>query len=93
MAKEVKAAQAAAPKKKTDEKQVDFIFGKENYKLIILGLGILLLGFLLMIGGGSKDPKVFNPAIFDFQRITLALILILGGFVVEIFAIFKKSKD
>jgi hypothetical protein len=93
MAKETKEAPVASQKKKSDEKQVDFIFGKQNYKLLLIGLALILLGFILMIGGGSKDPKVFNPAIFDFQRLTLAPILILAGFVVEIFAIIKKSKD
>jgi hypothetical protein len=52
-----------------------------------------VLGFILMIGGGSKDPKVFNPAIFNFQHITLAPILVLTGYVIEIFAIMKKPKD
>jgi len=46
-----------------------------------------------MIGGGSKDPNVFNPSIFDFQHITLAPILVLAGYVIEIFAIMKKPKD
>jgi hypothetical protein len=93
MAKEIKAAPAAPQKKKTDEKPVDFIFGKQNYRLLLIGLAIIVTGFILMIGGGSKDPNVFNPAIFDFQRLTLAPVLILAGFVIEIFAILKKSKD
>jgi hypothetical protein len=46
-----------------------------------------------MIGGGSKDPNVFNPAIFDFQRLTLAPLLIIAGYVIEIVAIMKKPKD
>ena len=71
----------------------DFAFGKENYKLLLIGLGLIVLGFLLMIGGGSKDPKVFSYALYDFQRLTLAPILVLGGYVVEIFAIMKKPKD
>lgn len=91
-----------APKTKPDQagksagapgKTVDFAFTKENYRLMLIGLALLVLGFILMIGGGSKDPAVFSPDIFDFQRITLAPILILAGFVVEIFAIMKKSKD
>ena len=55
--------------------------------------GALLICFLLMIGGGSKDPKVFSQGIFNFQRLTLAPLLILAGYVVEIFAIMKKPKD
>ena len=74
-------------------KTVDFAFTKENYRLMLIGLGLMALGFILMIGGGSKDPNDFSPEIFNFRRITLAPILILAGYVVEIFAIMKKSKD
>jgi hypothetical protein len=71
----------------------EFAFGKENYRLMLIGLALIAIGFLLMIGGGSDDPNVFNPEIFSFRRITLAPILILAGFVVEIFAIMKRPKD
>jgi len=71
----------------------DFAFGKENYRLMLIGLALIVLGFILMIGGGSKDPSQFNPDIFSFRRIILAPILILAGYVVEIFAIMKKPKD
>jgi hypothetical protein len=71
----------------------EFAFGKENYRLLFIGLAFIVVGFILMIGGGSKDPKVFNPAIFNFQHITLAPILVLTGYVIEIFAIMKKPKD
>jgi hypothetical protein len=71
----------------------EFAFGKENYRLLFIGLAVIMLGFILMIGGGSDDPKVFNPAIFNFQHITLAPILVLAGYVIEIFAIMKKPKD
>ena len=81
-------AKAAEP-----ESRAGFAFGKENYRLLLIGLGLIVLGFLLMIGGGSKDPKVFSYDIFNFQRLTLAPILILAGYVVEIFAIMKKPKD
>lgn len=70
-----------------------FAFGRENFRLLFIGLGLLLLGFLLMIGGGSDDPNVFSYKIFDFQRLTLAPLLILAGYVVQIFAIMKKPKD
>jgi hypothetical protein len=68
-------------------------FSKQNY--IILGAGILLilLGYVLMIGGGSKDPNVFNPAIFDAQRITIAPIVCLIGFVTIIVAIMWRPKQ
>jgi hypothetical protein len=84
---------APAEKKVTSETQPMFAFGKENYRLLLIGLGVIVLGFILMIGGGSDDPNKFNDAIFDFQRLTLAPILILGGYVIEIFAIMKKPKQ
>lgn len=69
------------------------LFGKENYKWMAIGLIAVALGLILMGGGKSKDPNVFNPSeIYSFRRITLAPILILGGFVIEIFAIFKSDK-
>ena len=69
------------------------LFGKENYRWMIIGLVVILLGLLLMIGGKSKDANVFNPSeVYSFRRITLAPILILAGFVLEIVGIFKKSK-
>jgi hypothetical protein len=81
------------PQPQPAAKSGDFAFSKENYRIMFIGLAFIILGFILMIGGGSKDPKVFNPAIFDFQRLTLAPILILGGYVIEIFAIMKKPKN
>ena len=67
-------------------------FGRDNYLWVIIGLIFLLVGFLLMIGGGSDNPDVFNEAIFSFRRITLAPILVLVGFGIEFYAIMKKSK-
>ena len=56
-------------------------------------ISFILIGFILMIGGGSNDPDVFNEAIFSFRRITLAPILVLAGFGIEIYAIMKKNKN
>jgi hypothetical protein len=92
MAKETKAPVAQA-KKETKEQTADLAFGRENYRLLLVGLAIIIAGFVLMIGGGSDDPKVFNEAVFNFQRLTLAPLLILAGYVIEIFAIMKKPKD
>ena len=64
----------------------------ENYKLMLIGFVIIVVGFILMAGGGSDDPNVFNEEMFNFRRITLAPILVLGGFVFEIYAIMKKTK-
>ncbi|MCK5776583.1 MAG: DUF3098 domain-containing protein [Bacteroidales bacterium] len=80
---------------KNNEKQNSqdvFIFGKTNYKFLFIGLGLILLGFILMLGGGSESPDEFNEGIFNFQRLTLAPILILAGFGIEIYAIMKKNK-
>ena len=74
-------------------KKEGFAFGKENYKLLIVGLILIIVGFALMIGGGSSDPNVFNPELFSTRRITIAPIVVLTGFVVIVFAIMKKSKD
>ena len=65
-------------------------FGKINYILVLLVIAVIALGFILMVGGGSKDPDVFNDKMFDFQRLTLAPILVLLGFVIEIVAIMKR---
>ena len=71
--------------------QDGFALDKINYTMIAIGFGIILLGFLLMIGGKSNDPNVFNPAIFSFRRITVAPVVILFGFAFEIWAIMKKN--
>ncbi|HMU72287.1 MAG TPA: DUF3098 domain-containing protein [Ferruginibacter sp.] len=69
------------------------LFGKENYMWMLIGLAVLALGFFLMSGGKSSDPKVFNDSeVYSTTRITIAPILIIAGFVIEIFAIMKKSK-
>ena len=70
------------------------LFGKENWKFVLIGLALILLGYILMIGGKSPNPDVFNEKeLYSFRRITLAPILILAGFVVEIYAILKKPNQ
>lgn len=91
---QAKTVSGTAFKAKTAETHhLEFAFGKENYRLLLIGLGFLLAGYILMIGGGSEDPNVFSDKIFDFQRLTLAPILLIIGFVIEIFAIMIKPKD
>lgn len=68
------------------------IFGKKNYQIMFIGLVFIIAGFVLMSGGDTGDETSFNPEIFNFQRITLAPILILTGFVIEVFAIMYKPK-
>jgi hypothetical membrane protein len=70
------------------------LFGKENYRWMAFGLALVVLGLLLMIGGKSKDPNVFDPSqVYSFRRITVAPILILAGLALEIVGIFKKPKS
>jgi hypothetical protein len=71
-----------------------FALGKENLKLMLIGLIIIVLGFILMTGGKSTDPNVFNKdVIFSFRRITLAPLVVMFGFLFEIYAIMKKPKS
>ena len=72
---------------------MNFAFKKKNYTLIIIGLAFIISGFILMSGGSSENPEVFSKEIFSFQRITLAPILVIIGFVIEIFAIMHTSKE
>lgn len=67
-------------------------FSKKNYLIFLAGIGLIALGYILMIGGGSDDPNVFNPAIFDSQHITIAPIICLLGFVVVIAGIMWRDK-
>ncbi|MBC7934377.1 MAG: DUF3098 domain-containing protein [Rhizobacter sp.] len=69
------------------------LFGKENYMWMLIGAAVLALGFFLMAGGKSVDPKIFNKdEVYSTTRITIAPILIIAGFIIEIFAIMKKPK-
>lgn len=95
MAKQIDKKQKASKSLPTEQPEVakTMPFGKMNYILVIVGVLVIALGMVLMIGGGSSDPDVFNEKMFDFQHITLAPILILLGFVVEIVAIFFHKKQ
>jgi membrane-bound ClpP family serine protease len=86
-------AKQTAPVKQTTPDENKFALGKQNYKLLLIGFAIIVVGFLLMIGGGSKDPNVFSNEIFSFRRITLAPMIVLFGFVFEIYAIMKKPSE
>ncbi|MGG8496689.1 DUF3098 domain-containing protein [Tenacibaculum sp. TC6] len=70
----------------------EFLFGKRNYSIMLIGLAVIALGFILMAGGGSDDPKVFNPDIYSWRRIRLAPTLVLIGFGIEIYAILANPK-
>ncbi|TAL64907.1 MAG: DUF3098 domain-containing protein [Bacteroidetes bacterium] len=79
--------------KNEDKDKKNFALGHENYKLLAIGFGIIIIGFLLMLGGKSESPDKFSSDIFSFRRITLAPIIVLAGFIFEIWAIMKKPKD
>ncbi len=75
-------------------RKIGFAFGKENYRILIIGVVIVAIGYLLMIGGGTDQPNEFHEdQIFSFRRITLAPIVILAGFITVLFGIMKKSKE
>ena len=86
-------AKQEVPTKQTLQEEGKFAIGKQNYKLLLIGFAIIVVGFLLMIGGGSKDPNVFSAEIFSFRRITLAPLIVLFGFAFEIYAIMKKPSE
>jgi hypothetical protein len=90
----VQKGKVTIPVKKVEDNQpVSFAFGKINYILLVSGVLLIILGFVLMTGGSSSDPNVFNYDMFNFQRLTLAPILVLLGFGVEIVAIMLKPRD
>lgn len=80
--------------KSTDIEDVkpQFVFEKKNYIIFFVGIALMALGYLLMSGGGSDDPNVFNEEMFNFRRLTLAPIIIIIGIALEFVAIFYKSK-
>jgi len=76
---------------KNEQKQ-EFLFEKVNYKILLIGIAVIALGFILMSGGGSDDPAVFSDAIFNARRIKIAPTVVLAGFGVVIYAILKNPK-
>ena len=69
-----------------------FAIPQENYKFIWIGIAIVVIGFILMAGGRSDDPQVFNESMFNARRIVVAPIIVLAGFLFEIYAIMRKPK-
>ena len=78
--------------KNNSEHKQEFLFGKVNYKILLIGIAVIALGFILMSGGGSDDPNVFNEDVFSFRRIRLAPTTVLIGFGITIYAILKNPK-
>lgn len=79
-------------KKPLHRQDLNFVFGKRNYMFMFIGLGFIALGFILMAGGASDDPNVFNEEIYNFRRIRLAPALVLIGFAIEAYAILVKPE-
>ena len=79
-------------KKPLHKQDLNFVFEKKNYIVMGIGLAIIALGFILMAGGGSDDPNVFNPEIYNFRRIRLAPALVLLGFGIEVYAILLNPR-
>lgn len=86
MAKEIKNTE-------DPKREFAFVFNKINYIIMIAGIVLLALGYILLAGGGSDDPNVFNPEMFNGRRLYLAPILIILGLIVEILAIMYRGKD
>jgi hypothetical protein len=91
------AKKVVTGKKESGESQKEtapnkLAFDKTNYYIILGGVGLLILGYILMIGGGSDDPNQFNPEIFSAQRITVAPVTLLLGFAVVLYGIMKSPK-
>ena len=74
-------------------KITEHLFGKENYKWMVVGLIVIAIGFILMVGGKNPDPNVFlEKEVYSTRRITIAPLLIILGLLIEIFAIMRKPR-
>lgn len=98
MAKKIEIQKSAsqvatpAPRKESHAAPVNFVFGRDNYIFMIAGVIVLIIGYLLMVGGGSDSPETYNPEIFNTQRITIAPVTLLIGFGIVLFGIMKKPR-
>lgn len=79
-------------KKNNEQIKSEFLFGKKNYVVMLIGLVFIGLGFILMAGGGSDNPEIFNAEMYNFRRIRLAPTLVIIGLGIEIYAIMAKPK-
>lgn len=93
MAKKIEIKKGAAKKEeKAAVVHGTFAFGKDNYTFILVGVGVLVIGYLLMIGGGADSPDKFNPEIFSTRRVTIAPVTLLIGFGIVLYGIMRKPK-
>jgi hypothetical protein len=88
----MKKSEKKLEKKQELNQDHEFLFEKINYKILLIGIAVIALGFLLMSGGGSDNPNVFSEEIFNFRRIRLAPTIVLIGFGITIYAILKNPK-
>ena len=89
-----KTSTSAASKSVVVNEPIDtsaFAFGRENYVLLAISALVLIIGYMLMAGGKSSDPSVFNEEVFSFRRITLAPIVVIIGYIIGVYAIVKKA--
>ncbi|MBK9318108.1 MAG: DUF3098 domain-containing protein [Bacteroidetes bacterium] len=86
-----KPAGAKTAVSKENINEAAFAFGRENYILLFISIGLLLIGYFLMAGGKAENPNVFNEEVFSFRRITLAPIVVMMGYALAIYAIVKKA--
>ena len=93
MSKEKPKASTQTKAASSAQEKATFAFARENYKMMLIGIAVVAIGMLLMVGGASDDPNKMSDKIFDFQRLTLAPIVIIGGYVVVLLAIIKKPKE
>ena len=70
----------------------DFLFNKRRYRILFISIFIIALGFIIMSGGESSDPNIFNDEIYNFRRIRLAPLMVVLGFILCIFSILYKDK-
>ena len=90
MAKKIK--EMNKNKKPLHKQDLNFVFEKKNYIVMGIGLAVIALGFILMAGGGSDDPNVFNEEIYNIRRIRVAPALVLLGFAIEVYAILLNPR-
>ena len=74
-----------------NSRRPEFVFNKTNYILMVIGIVLLIIGYILLSGGGSDDPTIFNESMFNTRRMYIAPILIVLGFIIEIIAIMIKT--
>lgn len=75
-----------------NQENESFALNPNNYRMMLIGIGVVIIGFILMIGGGTENPMEFNEDIFSFRRITLAPVIVLIGYALIFYAILKKDR-